>query len=363
MTGTIFLDENIPYLKDILSEYFETILFKGRDLSAKELINRNCTALFARSTTKVNRNLLEGTNVKFVATATSGIDHIDIEYLKSQNICFASALGSNSNSVAEYVIYAIMKWANDRELILQNKTIGIIGFGNIGSKVAYYANLLKMEIFINDPPLAEIKFDFPEYSHYVELNELIEGSDIITNHVPLNKDGKYSTLNLLNESNLKLIKKNSLLLHCSRGKIVDESALLNVIYNKDISLVIDVFANEPFANKELSQRAIFATPHIAGYSRDGKIIGVLMVLEAFERFLSIKFDKAFLKTLLNKNFSPCVLSENNQNDVFNNIKIIRDIDSDSVRFKNIFNNDDTAKEFDLLRKNYPIRREYLEFKK
>ncbi len=363
MTESIFIDENIPFLSDILSGYFDIKLFKGRELTAQELIINNCSALFIRSTAIVNSELLSGTNVKFVATATSGIDHIDTEYLKSKNICFASALGSNSNSVAEYVIYSIMKWAFDKSNLLKDKTIGIIGFGNIGTKVGYYADLLGMKVLVNDPPLKDSNYIFPDYIHYCELAELLKNSDIITNHVPLNNSGNYSTLNLLDDSNLNLIKNKSLFIHCSRGKVVNEVALLNSIKNKDISLVIDVFENEPIANKELSERAIFATPHIAGYSRDGKIIGVLMVLNAFAKFKSMKFDLSILTEQLNNDTNPLNINANEQLKIYTNIQKSRNIEADSEQFKNIFNSFDTAKEFDLLRKHYPPKREYLQYKK
>lgn len=364
MTGSIFIDENIPFLKDILSQSAAVHTFKGRELSSEMLIKYNCVALFTRSTTKVNSKLLDGTSVEFVATATSGIDHIDTDYLNSKNIYFASALGSNSNSVAEYVIYSILKWSELNNISLSDKSIGIIGYGNIGKKVAYYANCIGLKVYVNDPPLNDSNFKFPDYMKYSELDNILSNCDIITNHVPLDFATKYKTENLFNSNNLELLKEKSLFIHCSRGKIVNEEALISIINKKNISLVIDVFSDEPISNEFLAERAFIATPHIAGYSKDGKILGVMMCLEAFEKYFSLVIDSEILKSQLKKDFISLDLNSENFYDIYLNIKKLREIDTDSSLFKEkiCINKLNDGAEFDNLRKTYPSRREYLTYK-
>ena len=167
---TVFVDENIPYLSDTLRSVANVISFDFKKLSQNELIQNKCEYLFVRSTIKVNSDLLNGTAVKFVGTSTAGTDHIDFNYLKRNNIAFESAPGSNANSVAEYVIFAVLHWLEVKKLSPNQKTIGIVGYGNIGKLVARHAAQIfpKLEILINDPPLKDAAFPYPNNLKYCE---------------------------------------------------------------------------------------------------------------------------------------------------------------------------------------------------
>ncbi len=357
---TIFIDENIPYLKEILEKDYKTYCFKGRELNCQTLAQEHCNSLFVRSTTRVSENLLADTDVKFVASATSGIDHIDVEYLQNNNIHFSFANGANSNSVAEYVMFGILLYSFNKHIDVSKLTIGIIGLGNIGKKVAYYCNKIGIKILVNDPVLLDEGYKFPQVCKYCELDELLENANIITNHVPLNINGKYPTYNLLQNENLSKIKKNSLLIHSSRGGVINENDLLKFLKQRDdVELIIDVFENEPEINVPLIQRSIIATPHIAGYSHNGKINGVNMVLDDFENYFSNKFDRIEINNIINNQNSNSL--HENLSECYNNIHSSRQLLEDSLRLNDILwlNSVDRRDAFDKLRKEYPIRFEYL----
>jgi len=365
----IFIDENIPHLKNAMKHIAEIYTFNGRLLNNQELIEKQCNVLFVRSTTKVNSELLKFTNIKFVGTATSGIDHIDLNFLKQENIKFAFAPGSNSNSVAEYVIYSILKWHFEKNIDLKNKTIGIIGYGNIGKKVAYYSKIIGLNIIINDPPLLENNYKFPDYVTHKDLNELIYSSDIITNHVPLTKTGKHPTFLLLNHNNLTLIKDNSLLIHTSRGSVIDELALLGVIENHELTVCIDVWENEPLFNRLIAHKSMLATPHIAGYSRNGKLNGAMMLMKAFAKTYELQPDYSLINEEYKKleTDKDYILEDDKHNYSYDLKKLYlalkrnRDFEYDTALLKEIINLDEKqrGKKFDFLRKNYPIRKETL----
>ncbi len=358
--NTVLIDENIPFLADIISQKYTAKSFAGRELTKQRLIDEACTALFVRSTTRINADLLDNTNVKFVASATSGIDHVDLNYLESKGIQFSYALGSNSNSVAEYAMYAMIFDSINRPKSMSSQTLGIIGFGNIGKKVAHYANKAGMKILINDAPLKADNYEFPEACEYCELDELMSRADIITNHVPLVINGQFPTYRLLNSSNLNKIKDNALIIHTSRGGVINENDLTKLLKSReDIELVIDVFENEPDVNEYLIQRAIIATPHVAGYSRNGKINGINMILEAFEKFANIQFDKQIIADAIPQNKERCLVCDFIEN--FHKITDTRKILDDSLRLNDLLHlsGTDRREEFDRQRREYPTRFEYL----
>lgn len=357
----IFVDENIPYLPEALKPCGKVITFIGRELQKKDLQKSFCEYLFVRSTTKINMDLLEDTDVKFVGTATSGIDHIDTEYLKQKNIHFVSAPGSNANSVAELVFYSILKWANIKKSNISNKIIGIIGFGNIGKIVAEYANYFKMKILVNDPPLDDNNFAFPDYLEYTALDDIFSKADIITNHVPLYKETKYPTYKLIREHQIEKIKRDSLFIHASRGYVVDENALINRLKQKDIFAAIDVWENEPNINFELANATILSTPHIGGYSRDGKLRGAKMMADAYSMISGLKPDLQKINEELELYQLMGIDKFKDPNYIFNLLKKKRLFEDDNLNLlassKLSFN--ERGQAFDSLRKNYPIRRESL----
>ena len=358
----IFVDENIPYLAEVLCKCGLVIKFNGRELRNEDLIKDNCDALFVRSTSKVDEMLLNNTKVKFVGTATSGTDHIDIDYLKLNNISFVSAGGSNANSVAELVVYSILKWSMTKNIKLDSKCIGIIGFGNIGKIVANYANSLGIKVLINDPPLKDINYKFPDYIEYCEIEDLMQRANIITNHVPLTSAGKYATFKLINKTLINSIPSNSLFIHASRGKIVDEKALIERIKDGRITAVIDVWENEPLINTELARLTMIAMPHVAGYSRDGKLKGALMMVRQFEKYLGTQIDTELIENELNsgKTDTGNLIFQDSMN-LLEKLKYNRDFEYDHNKLLSSLEKieNERAKEFDKMRKQYPVRRETL----
>ncbi|MBM2816061.1 MAG: Erythronate-4-phosphate dehydrogenase [Ignavibacteria bacterium] len=361
LKNIIFVDKNISLLAESLAGCGEVNTFEGRLLNSEMLAEAHCDYLFVRSTTKVTKELLNGTNVKFVGTATSGTDHIDTDYLNSFGIIFADAAGSNANSVAEYVIYAILKWSETNSFNIKDKKIGIIGYGNIGKLVAKYSLKLGLQVFVNDPPLFESGFSFPDSLHYSDLEHIFQNCDLITNHVPLNFGGSHPTNKLINAQLISMLKNNALFIHTSRGGVVDEYALYELIQNKNIYLSIDVWENEPDFNTPLAGKSNIATPHIAGYSYDGKLKGALAMALAFERFSGEIPDYSIFNEELNKNKKLQDDSFRDSKLLYENLKLSRQIDRDTEDFLKLIDKfkEERKAGFDLLRKNYPKRREIL----
>lgn len=357
MRHVIFIDRNIPLLAETLTSVGEIHLFDGRTLTCNDIAQSRCTAMFVRSVTQVNKELLAGTNVRFVATATAGTDHIDEHYLAGNGIAFASASGSNSNSVAEYVVFALLHWADCGEISLAGRRLGIVGFGNIGRKVARYAtSILEMEVWVNDPPLLESGFIFPDYVRYTELDELCRSSNAITNHIPLVRGGNHPTENLFDEQRIGLLPRGTLFIHTSRGGVADESALVERLIAKEIAAVCDVYCNEPAVREDLVRLALIATPHIAGYSFDAKVLGAKMVAEAFSAWASIPLELEHFITQSPSNSSPIP-----HKSLFATLHNSRRLDDDSLGFKTTFDMlpAERPAAFDTLRKTYPVRRETL----
>ncbi|MCX7984516.1 MAG: 4-phosphoerythronate dehydrogenase [Bacteroidetes bacterium] len=245
---------------------------------------RNADALIVRSETKVDAHLLEGSSVRFVGTVTIGTDHVDEAYLASRGITFVSAPGSNSNSVAEYVAAALLTWSARTGEPLENKILGIVGVGNVGSKVARVGHTLGMTVILNDPPLARATGD----TKYRPIEELYD-ADFITLHVPLTKDGPDATYHLFAKEKLLAMKKGAVLINTSRGPVVDTNALIEVLRNGHLSTaILDVWEGEPVINTELLRAVMIGTPHIAGYSLDGKLNACRMVYEAACKFFNVQ---------------------------------------------------------------------------
>ncbi len=356
----ILIDENIPMLHEALSSRGKITLFSGRKLTRSHIADAGGNMLFVRSTTKVNKSLLQDTDVKFVAAATSGFDNIDTDWLMKFGASFYHAPGSNSNSVAEYVIYSILKWAHASNTLLAGKTIGIIGYGNIGRLVAKYAGRMGLKVLLNDPPLADAGFSFPPGAEYCELHELLRNADIVTNHVPYTTTGIYRTHDLLSTNELMLIRPGSLVIHASRGGIVNEEALCMAAGDR-FALTTDVWYTEPLVNPVIAGAALLATPHIAGYSRDGKIRGVAMMLDAFRDFTGTEPDYTAVRADLSryKPLEPEAYTNHAKlYSLLEQNRLLGD-DHDKLAATLGLDNEERARAFDKIRKEYPERRETL----
>ncbi|MBE2189707.1 MAG: 4-phosphoerythronate dehydrogenase [Desulfobulbaceae bacterium] len=357
---TIVIDENIPIIDVILSDYHNIIKVPGREITNQLLKTTNANFLICRSQTKVNENLLTGTYIRFVATATSGSDHIDTNFLLQSGITFHSAIGSNATSVAEYVIFSILHWSKLNHISLQNTTIGIIGFGNIGQRLADFGEKIGLKIIVNDPPLRKSGFSFPNYTTYSEIEDLFTTCNIITNHVPLTQNCEFPTSNLINSDLIAKLRDNALFIHTSRGGVVDEAALKQIKNEKNITFVIDVWESEPNFDSELAEKCLIATPHIAGYSFDGKLNGSLMMLKALSSHTGIEYDLKLLSKAISNDIKTSI-ARLNQKELYEKMDESRAFLRDKEIFAKTFAEDreGKARMFDEIRKNYPARRELL----
>jgi erythronate-4-phosphate dehydrogenase len=353
----IIADENIPGAREAFSLLGEVRLLPGRTMSREALADADL--LLVRAVTKVDEKLLHGTKVRFVATATIGTDHVDTNYLAQQGIIFTSAAGSNANSVAEYVVAALLHDAVKHELSLEKLTLGIVGVGHIGSRVAKMAEGLSIKVLLNDPPLARQTRD----PKFLPLDALME-ADIITLHTPLTHAGADATLHLFDKMRLNKMKRGSVLFNTCRGEVVDNVALKEVLQSGYLrSAVLDVWENEPEIDAGLLQLVEISTPHIAGYSLDGKLNGTNQIYRAACEFLGVA-PQWRMEAALPAIAAPAIrLDENletNEKKLDTLIKRVYDITADDRRLRAALNMqaDERARHFDELRKKYPVRREF-----
>jgi len=282
----IIADENIPFVEDCFSSIGKVEAVPGREITP--CVVADADVLLVRSITPVGADLLAGSKVRFVATATIGFDHIDVDFLRRNNIGFASAPGSNANSAAEYVIAGLLEMGRKYEIDLEEKSIGIIGVGNVGSRVAKKCASLGMQIYLNDPPLQRQTGE----GKYLPLDELFD-CDFITLHTPLTFEGVDKTYHLADEKFFKSLKERCVFVNASRGGVVDSRALKTAIRAGRLrAAVLDVWENEPDIDVELLEMVDIGTPHIAGYSLDGKVVGMIMIYKAVCKYFgfSTKFD-------------------------------------------------------------------------
>lgn len=278
----IVADENIPYAAAAFGGLGDVRLLPGRRISPADV--RDADILLVRSVTKVGSPLLAGSKVRFVGTATAGIDHVDTNWLVERGIAFASAAGSNAESVAQYIAAVLLHLRSLIGGTLRGRTIGIVGVGHCGSRVERIARALSMETVLCDPPLARMSGN----ARYRPLAELA-GCDVLTVHTPLTDSGPDATRNLISREFIESMKRGAILIDAARGGIVDEKALAEALDSKLLAgAVLDAWIGEPNIDLELLKRVNIGTPHIAGYSLDGKIRGTEMIHEALCGFLKIQ---------------------------------------------------------------------------
>jgi len=352
----IVAGENIPYLKEAFEGLGNLSILPGRAITAADL--QDTHILLIRSITQVDEDLLKSTPVEFVGSASAGTDHMDIAYLQSHNIGYASASGANANSVAEYVIAALLLLGKEEAFSLKGKTIGIVGVGNIGKLVKDKAEALGMHTVLNDPPLAETG----QIDHR-SLEETLN-CDVVTLHTPLTTDGLYPTYHLLNERTFKCLKPSAIFINAARGEIVDTQALRDAIAHKRIGhTIIDVWEQEPDIHWDLFQAVTLGTPHIAGHSLDGKANGTFMVYTALCNHLNIAPTWNPVQSLPPPTIPSIETTSHTQliqNQIQEIIATIYDINADYQDMKKLLmaSPQERPPRFDALRKNYPIRREF-----
>ena len=278
----IIADKDIPFLNGVLEPYANVTYLPGRQITRDTL--KDADAILIRTRTKCYESNLKGTSVRFIGTATIGFDHIDTQYCEENNIKWTNAPGCNSSSVQQYIAGALLKMASESGFNLAEKTIGIIGVGNVGTKVEKFAGIMGMNVLLNDPPRARKEGE----KNFVNFEKILYESDIVTVHVPLNIVGEDCTHHLFNDMSFKKINKGAWFINSSRGEIVDTIAVKNAIESGKLrGIVLDVWENEPFIDLELMARAFIATPHIAGYSIDGKANGTAMVVNALCKYFDL----------------------------------------------------------------------------
>ncbi|MGL6053694.1 MAG: 4-phosphoerythronate dehydrogenase, partial [Vibrio metschnikovii] len=273
----ILIDENMPYAEQLFSQLGEVILKPGRTLTADDLIDID--ALMIRSVTKVDAALLSKANrLAFVGTATAGMDHVDQALLAERGIFFTAAPGCNKVGVAEYVFSVLMVLSQQQGFSIFDKTIGIIGAGQVGSYLAHCLTGLGLNVLINDPP----KQAQGDTRAFTPLEQLLTEADVITLHTPITQQGEWPTHHLINEQVLAGLRGDQILINAARGPVVDNDALkARLRQGDDFTAALDVFEFEPQVDLELLPLLAFATPHVAGYGLEGNARGTTMVFNQY----------------------------------------------------------------------------------
>jgi len=281
----IIIDDKIPYIRGAFESVAEVVYLPGSK-TTREVV-KDADAIITRTRTICDEKLLAGSSVKFIATATIGYDHIDTDFCDAVGIKWTNAPGCNSKSVEQYIASTLMVLAETKGLQLKNLCIGVVGVGNVGSKVAQVCNLLGMRVLLNDPPRQRAEGS----AFFVSLKEIMDQADIITLHVPLNLKGEDATFHLGNEIFLSGLKKHPILINSCRGEVLQTNAVKAALKNGQISgFVCDCWENEPDIDLELLEMTDLATPHIAGYSKDGKATGTQMSVQVISRFFGLKLN-------------------------------------------------------------------------
>ncbi len=358
----IICAETVLLGNEALSHAGKTVIIPDREISRDDLLDAD--ALIVRSKTQINRELLHGTPVKFVGTATAGTDHISAAWLESKGIYWCAAPGCNANSVSEYLVAALLTLHARHGFDLGGKTLGVIGCGNVGSHVVKKCEALGMNVLRNDPPLAAISTD-PDF---FPLETILAESDIVTLHVPLVKDGPWPTDRLVDYRFFEQLKPGAVFINAARGSVCCYDALLDAKSAGAVShMVIDVWNPEPDFRTDVLEWADLASPHIAGHSYEGKLNGTVACYNELCNFFEIPkmWDIA---ASLPKPEVPAVeidCAHRDEEDVLH--EIIRqvydiEIDNSLIREAAVADEIDRARNFDTLRKNYRVRREFMNTK-
>ncbi len=356
----IVVDKNNPLVAETFRQFGDVIPLGTKDITRESV--HDADILIVRSETKVTKELLDGSTVKFVGTATIGTDHVDVEYLRSRKIGFASAPGSNANSVAEYIVTALLLLARRKGFSLKEKTIGVVGVGNVGSKVVRNAKALGMTVLKNDPPLARATGD----TSFLSLDELML-ADIITVHVPLTKTGPDPTYHLFDAARMNKIKKGAILINTARGSVIDGKALSGVLSSGHLGgTVLDVWEGEPVIDTSLLKHVEIGTPHIAGYSFEGKLAAVKQTYSAACKFFGQKENWSLEKLIPKPPVERIVIpaeklgNESSENMFYNVIRQCYDIESDDRTLRDIskISSEEQRLYFRRLRAEYRVRREF-----
>jgi len=348
----IVIDDKIPFIRGVFEPYAEVVYIAGSAINAQTVADAD--ALIVRTRTRCNSLLLKGSSVRIIASATIGYDHIDTQWCESENIRWTNAPGCNSGSVMQYIIASLFYLAAKNSLDLRSLTLGVVGVGNVGSKVVRAAKAIGMNVLQNDPPRKRRE----GLKDFISLDRLLTDSDIVTLHVPLNRNGQDKTCYLINSRNLVGMKNDSILINTSRGEVVDNRALLAALSKDQIGgAVLDVWEGEPEADPALIKLVDLATPHIAGYSVDGKANATVRVVREVAETLNLPLSE-WLPESLPKPQNPVIdLTYNARRHTSAGLAGIAvnktyPVSEDDILFRK------EPLKFEYFRDNYRIRREF-----
>ena len=349
----IIIDDKIPYIKGALEPFAEVLYLPGNKTTPE--VVKDADAIITRTRTICNEALLAGSTVKFIATATIGYDHIDTSYCDQAGISWTNAPGCNSKSVEQYIASALMALAEKKNFSLTEKTIGIVGVGNVGSKVSRLCEIFGMKVLLNDPPRVRTE----GIKGFVEMEEILEKADIITLHVPLNLDGEDKTYHLADDLFFSTAKKHPIIINSCRGEVTDTLSLKAALKSGQISgAVIDCWENEPELDHELLDLVDLATPHIAGYSKDGKANGTSMSIRALNKFFGLGINNWKCSGVELPQSTEILIDgtgKTTQQILAEAIFSTYDIREDDKRLRN------SVETFEKQRGDYPVRREFPTF--
>ena len=349
----IVADDKIPYLKGVLEPFAQVSYLPGGKIGRSDV--QDADALITRTRTRCDADLLEGSLVRFIASATIGFDHIDTEYCRQHQITWTNAAGCNAGSVNQWVAAALATLARRFRFTLEGKTLGIVGVGHVGSRVESMAQAMGMRFLRNDPPRMRAE----GAPGFVSLEQVLSEADIITVHVPLSLDGPDRTLRLVDRDRIARMKPGAILLNSSRGEVVDSAALKEALGSGALRAALDVWENEPDIEVALLDRVTLATPHIAGYSADGKANGTAMSVQAVSRFFRLGLDEWYPTSLP---APPCPILEmdcrnkSREEVLLDAIQATYDIEADDERLRK------SVETFEAQRGNYPVRREFFAYR-
>ena len=350
----IVCDNKIPFLKGVLEPYAEVVYLPGRETTPE--VVRDADAIITRTRTKCDAALLEGSSVKVIATATIGFDHIDTAWCEAHGIVWKNAPGCNSWSVKQYMGSVLVTLARKHGFDLSGMTLGVVGVGNVGSKVAEIASLLGMKVLLNDPPRA--RREGPD--GFVSLDEIVDRSDIITLHVPLTREGGDATWHLFDEARISRLNDGQILMNSSRGPVVDNAALKEALKRRALKgAVLDVWEHEPDIDRELMGLLDIATPHIAGYSADGKANGTTASVRTVAEYLGLpltEWSPAEMPLPAQPlEFTLDAAGKTRQQVLSEAVLHTYDVLEDDARLR------EHPELFEKLRGDYPVRREFTAF--
>lgn len=347
---SVIIDAKIPFIKGILEPYANVRYMEGSDINTSAVAHAD--ALIIRTRTRCNEQLLKNSPVRFIATATIGTDHIDTAWCDTHGITWTNAAGCNSGSVYQYIASALAWLLQNNEIDLPNTTLGVVGCGHVGSKIARLGEITGMKVLVNDPPLERSLG-----GSFVSLDYLLQQADIVTLHTPLTREGADKTFHLIDAARLDTMKPTAWLINSSRGEVVDGQSLeRHLLHERIQGAILDVWEHEPDISSSLLQTVTLATPHIAGYSADGKATATRMSVQALSRHFGLPLNEwqpAFVPQPPGGTTMTIDAAGKSLAELYAEIILqTYDIADDTQRLRNAVSN------FEKQRGDYPVRREF-----